>query len=894
VYVYYFWDVGFGFYGRKDYAGDAANQVTGVAIANGKLFTVLEYGKRVEVFNLEDLQETSDVPRLVNPRMVINSNILRFFGVDYFAPVNLKISRFHKEAIFLKTKTGVMALNVNEDYLPELLFHIKTTNIRYDFEINEGHVLIITELSSTIYELQTPLRRIDPPMKRQSIDRQFKIGDYDEVCSDRLFYIVGNTSTNVINPRYHSHSAFYADIWSADPIISVDAVNIEDKEILFIRTKKNLTSYVFAEDPKLIVEWHANSADFKMNLTAMNTVATSDAYSLSFNVLDTNETIIKPTPAFNETHVKTLGKIKVDKNVTAFNADISFNDTEWFEGNVLRYRANCTDCGSSIKIINHVEETRELLEARAIYDMESTIDGIYAQQYSSILKTYTHNDSIHFINQVPTERRGEVCSKLAVGEFSQYVISLCELGTQVNIYITSVVATKPFTFGPYASDAKAVNHAKIVGDILMIVDNDDNPFLRAGGIYLYHLNFDFEDLDFISFLDYIDYEDLQIEGFVGVPFIGSADLHTPYFNNDDEYRLFLTEARTGSIFVFGFEVSADGEEVIYLTKKFIDLNKFLPKEVRFPSPLKIHTITIHYFFETANKQLEYYLLLSVGNWHHMELMITFAKNDDIINFKLERLFERFPWELGNYLKYRRGRMYETYFAVPYINQDISSQILAVYSVPFILDAAATTYQQKYSKHDYYLYNGLIPVVKVFGAHYVRDPYEIAFAFHTFGTDKLLFTDVDGYNITEFTLNKNISISVRGLTKPQEEVTITALNPYTNFTFTVDLDFHKDKDEDEEEKEKEREEILWIIIVAVGGFMIVGLVIAFAKQSRKLRQEKLQENKQTILTVEDDFKNNYIDINRSSADPDSNRGSLDNPLLRREFDDEEGESKTLTR
>jgi hypothetical protein len=143
-------------------------------------------------------------------------------------------------------------------------------------------------------------------------------------------------------------------------------------------------------------------------------------------------------------------------------------------------------------------------------------------------------------------------------------------------------------------------------------------------------------------------------------------------------------------------------------------------------------------------------------------------------------------------------MYETYFAVPYINHDISSQIVAVYSVPFILDAAATTYDEKYSKHEYTMLNGLIPVVKVFGAHYVRDPYEVTFAFHTFGTDKLLFTDVDGYNITELTLYKNISIAVRGLTKPQEEVKITALNPYTNFTFSLDLDFHKDKDEEDKE------------------------------------------------------------------------------------------------
>lgn len=34
-------------YGRKDYFGDPANHVTGVAIARGNLYVVLEYGKRV-------------------------------------------------------------------------------------------------------------------------------------------------------------------------------------------------------------------------------------------------------------------------------------------------------------------------------------------------------------------------------------------------------------------------------------------------------------------------------------------------------------------------------------------------------------------------------------------------------------------------------------------------------------------------------------------------------------------------------------------------------------------------------------------------------------------------------------------------------------------------------
>ena len=76
---------------------------------------------------------------------MIDKNVMSFFRVDYFAPVNIKVSRFHKEAIFLKTKTGIMVINVNEDFLPELLYRVETTNINYDFEINHDHLLILTK-----------------------------------------------------------------------------------------------------------------------------------------------------------------------------------------------------------------------------------------------------------------------------------------------------------------------------------------------------------------------------------------------------------------------------------------------------------------------------------------------------------------------------------------------------------------------------------------------------------------------------------------------------------------------------------------------------------------------------------------------------------------------------
>lgn len=45
-------------------------------------------------------------------------------------------------------------------------------------------------------------------------------------------------------------------------------------------------------------------------------------------------------------------------------------------------------------------------------------------------------------------------------------------------------------------------------------------------------------------------------------------------------------------------------------------------------------------------------------------------------------------------------------------------------------------------------NGDIPITPVLGAHLVRDPYEISFAFNNLDDHKMLFVDVDAYNITE--------------------------------------------------------------------------------------------------------------------------------------------------
>lgn len=122
------------------------------------------------------------------------------------------------------------------------------------------------------------------------------------------------------------------------------------------------------------------------------------------------------------------------------------------------------------------------------------------------------------------------------------------------MYLTSYVTEKPFTWGPSQSEAHQVNFAKMVDMVLMIVDNEDNPFLREGGIYLYHLDLNPDESEQFAMLDLIESDDLQIEGFTGPAFITSADLQKIDLRGT-LYRLVMTEGRTGGIFIFTFELS---------------------------------------------------------------------------------------------------------------------------------------------------------------------------------------------------------------------------------------------------------------------------------------------------------------------------------------------------
>ena len=128
--------------------------------------------------------------------------------------------------------------------------------------------------------------------------------------------------------------------------------------------------------------------------------------------------------------------------------------------------------------------------------------------------------------------------------------------------------------------------------------------------------------------------------------------------------------------------------------------------------------------------------------------------------------------------------------------------------------------------------GSVPLLSAFGSHYLNHPHQTSFAFHHFENDVLLFSDSDGTNITELTLNKDLVLEVRGLDKEQELITLTANNPYTNYTFDIEVSFTKTHDSTEER-------VLWIVIVVVGAVMILGLLMACARQKKRLASMKQQ-------------------------------------------------------
>lgn len=113
IYVYRVTPMSISFYGSVSYSGTLDNEVTSVSINNGLLMATFALGKRVDIFRLEDIQTDDGGLSFAKPIFRLTSQVMRFFGIQYFAPVDAETSPYHVETLFLKTKVGLIALSIN-------------------------------------------------------------------------------------------------------------------------------------------------------------------------------------------------------------------------------------------------------------------------------------------------------------------------------------------------------------------------------------------------------------------------------------------------------------------------------------------------------------------------------------------------------------------------------------------------------------------------------------------------------------------------------------------------------------------------------------------------------------------------------------------------------------
>lgn len=90
VYVYKMTKNEMSFVGQISYNGVFDNNISSMSISRNMLFITTEIGKRVDVYRLEDLGAITPTPIFR-----INSTVMRYHEVPYFAPMESITSIYH-------------------------------------------------------------------------------------------------------------------------------------------------------------------------------------------------------------------------------------------------------------------------------------------------------------------------------------------------------------------------------------------------------------------------------------------------------------------------------------------------------------------------------------------------------------------------------------------------------------------------------------------------------------------------------------------------------------------------------------------------------------------------------------------------------------------------------
>lgn len=73
----------------------------------------------------------------------------------------------------------------------------------------------------------------------------------------------------VVHPNMPSTSVIYTEFYIGQ-IRMIDAVRLNDKEVLFVQNGSSMLAYMFRENPKLRIRWSPYQSNFTLNVSAYN------------------------------------------------------------------------------------------------------------------------------------------------------------------------------------------------------------------------------------------------------------------------------------------------------------------------------------------------------------------------------------------------------------------------------------------------------------------------------------------------------------------------------------------------------------------------------------------------------------------------------------------------
>lgn len=726
-----------------DFGDGFANQVASVTVHFELLYVVFEIGKRVEIYSIYHCLNFGDCEFMgrVDARSV---------DLPYFSPQRV-LKQFYHEAIFYLQCDGHLLIFTT----PSSEFRTRPFEV-HRYPLPEDSFLEITRHGAAVIEPSgrvVLVHQVPGGVFEFYRQRVMTIKDWSNRLIDTTgttFYFLGvGKEVLALHPWYTGPGLKYVRFQLQGQVRMLEALDLGYQELLMVLTEEGeLELHSLYKMPSLRID--RATANISASLKVSNAKGEMTGPRLTYTVLDDSNLELKPLKDLtNKSLTKGLLAVK-NKSM-----NLTLSDKDWFNGTLFGYRANCTSCGKDLLFKNHVQQEHTVEALDLIVDVHSTRGGhAYVQQWDAAGKLH-RNGSLEQYTLMPN-LDFKFCHKIAVPRNELFAVSVCDEFT-TTFYVTSFAAEKAFTWGPYMTDIFFAKQVEMEWDILVVLEAYPSQ-LRMYTIDLYE-----DDDEQFNFLDTFQGSDFSIPDYRGPIQFSSFDLDK--LPGKNVYRLFLTEANTGSLVVVTFELVDDNRELQLLQTSYISSKQLVPVE-QLPK-LKLKRIAILDFIVRLNITI-YSAVLTVANWHHIEVEIRMDDRHQTYP-KLIRLYERYPWTLENDLKHKDDEI--SFFAVTYSKQ--RQQVLAVYDGYFNASAEVTNRRAIPT-----LDGEMVELRPMMGAFPVNDFLELSYDFNRTNQsyyDGLILASQFSNRLQELSLRRNLSVELVKTNVKSQTINLTAYN-----------------------------------------------------------------------------------------------------------------------